>query len=154
MITWIAIKIAESAGVPNQPGDYQLSDGTIVPKGTPGATPKSFGWYQIHMSDASMYGGIGAARRKQFTELFQLGRAFRNEDLYNPHINTKAAIQIYKDAGNSFEPWSAFKNGSYKKHLETARRVVEQWESEQDETPWNRPSNMTNEAMRAINGKN
>ena len=154
MITFIAIKLAESAGIANRPGDYQLADGTIVPPGTPGATPRSFGWYQIHMSDAKMYGGIGAARRKQFTELFNLGRAFKNEDLYNPHINTKAAIQVYKDAGNSFTPWSAFKNGSYKDHLVTARRVVEQWESEQNETPWNRPSNMTNEAMRAINGKN
>jgi hypothetical protein len=154
MITFLAIKLAESAGDPNAPGDYQLEDGTIVPKGTPGATPKSFGWYQIHMSDANKYGGIGAARRRQFTELFQLGRAFRDEDLYNPYLNTKAAIQVYKDAGNSFTPWSAFKNGSYKNYLETATRVVEQWESEQNQTPWNRPSNMTKEALEAINGKN
>ena len=114
MITFLAIKLAESAGDPNAPGDYQLADGTNVPAGTTGATPRSFGWYQIHMSDASKWGGIGAARRKQFTELFQLGRAFRNEDLYNPHLNTKAAIQIYKDAGNSFTPWSALKMGRIK----------------------------------------
>ena len=154
MITWIAIKLAESGGITDRPGDYQLADGTIVPAGTPGATPRSFGWYQIHMSDASKWGGIGAARRKQFTELFQLGRAFKNEDLYNPYLNTKAAIHIYKNAGNSFTPWSAFKNGSYKRHLAQARQVVEQWESEQDQTPWNRPSNMTKEALEAINGKN
>ena len=154
MITFIAIKLAESAGIANRPGDYQLADGTIVPPGTPGATPRSFGWYQIHMSDAKKYGGIGAARRKQFTELFNLGRAFKNEDLYNPHINTKAAIQVYKDAGNSFTPWSAFKNGSYKDHLETARRVVEQWESEQNQKTWDKPSTFTEEALGAINGKN
>ena len=154
MITFLAIKLAESAGDPNAPGDYQLADGTIVPAGTPGATPRSFGWYQIHMSDASKWGNIGAARRKEFTELFQLGRAFKNEDLYNPYLNTKAAIHIYKNAKNSFTPWSAFKNGSYKEHLDTARQVVEQWESEQNQTPWNRPSNMTKEALEAINGKN
>ena len=154
MITFLAIKLAESAGDPNAPGDYQLADGTIVPAGTTGATPRSFGWYQIHMSDASKWGGIGAARRKQFTELFQLGRAFRNEDLYNPHLNTKAAIQVYKNAKNSFTPWTTFKDGSYKKHLDKARQVVEQWKSEQNLKTWDKPSTYTEEAARAINGKN
>ena len=138
MITFLAIKLGEGGGDWNASGD----------------NGNSYGAYQIHMSDASKFGGIGATRRKEFTELFQLGRAFKNEDLYNPYLNTKAAIHIYKNAGNSFTPWSAFKNGSYKRHLETARRVVEQWESEQNQTPWNRPSNMTKEALEAINGKN
>ena len=142
MITWIAVGLGEG-------GKEKNFDAM-------GDSDNSYGFWQIHMSDAYKYGGIGSKRRKQFTELGYTDRQFRNSDLLNPYLNAKAAIQIRKDAvnPNSWDDWSAYTNGSYKEHLETARRVVEQWESEQDQNPWNSPSTMTKEAMEAINGKN
>ncbi|MCL4531694.1 MAG: hypothetical protein M1582_00625 [Actinobacteria bacterium] len=43
---------------PGAAGDYML-DGRIVPKGTPGAIPTSFGYTQLHTADGGDGGGLG-----------------------------------------------------------------------------------------------
>jgi hypothetical protein len=37
--------------------------------------------------------------------------------LYDPQVNANAAFKVYADAGNSFTPWSTYKNGMYEGHL-------------------------------------
>ena len=64
----------------------------------------SYGLMQINM-----YGNLGPARMKQF------GLSSK-ADLNDPTTNMKAALQIWKEAGQSFEPWGAFTNGSYLNH--------------------------------------
>lgn len=36
---------------------------------------------------------------------------FAGQDLTDPQINANAAYSIYRAAGNSFSPWSTYKNG-------------------------------------------
>ena len=158
MIKWISLNIAESSGNFNAMGDYQLADGKIVPKGTPGAIPNSFGAYQNHMSDAPYWGNIGAKRRQQYTPIFQDvlgGRAFKNEDLFNPYIATKVALLEYEQAGG-FTPWTAHnKRTMYADEVrKQAVAVVDLWEANRGQTAWNCSYNMTDKALEALNGKN
>lgn len=44
-------------------------------------------------------------------------RGYTEEDLRDPVKNAIIAIEIYKEAGNSFSPWSAYTNGMYKQFL-------------------------------------
>jgi hypothetical protein len=44
--------------------------------------------------------------------------------LNDPQNNANAAFAIYSAAGNSFTPWSTFKNGAYQSHLNTANEAV------------------------------
>ncbi len=46
--------------------------------------------------------------------------------LYDGPTNARAAHDLYKAAGKKFTPWSAFKNGSYKKFLQEARDALRQ----------------------------
>ena len=64
----------------------------------------SYGLMQINM-----YGDLGPARMKKF------GLSSK-ADLNDPTKNMQAAFQIWKDAGQSFEPWGAYTNGSYLRH--------------------------------------
>ena len=41
--------------------------------------------------------------------------------LVDPQTNANAAFAIYQAAGNSFTPWSTFKNGAYTAHLDEAQ---------------------------------
>lgn len=61
----------------------------------------SYGLMQINM-----YGDLGPARMKQFG-------LTSKADLNDPTKNMQAAFKIWKEAGQSFEPWGAFTNGSY-----------------------------------------
>ena len=51
--------------------------------------------------------------------LFQInsihGSLLKTGDPYNPVDNARMALKVYKDAGNSWRPWSVFKSGSYRK---------------------------------------
>jgi hypothetical protein len=90
-----AIALAESGG------NAQAHNAT--------APDNSYGLTQINM-----IGGMGAPRRKEFG-------LTSNEQLYDPVTNLKAALQVYKDAGNSFNPWSTYTSGSYKKNVGAAK---------------------------------
>jgi len=41
--------------------------------------------------------------------------------LTDPQTNADAAFAVYRAAGNSFHPWSTFKNGAYTAHLDAAQ---------------------------------
>lgn len=66
------------------------------------------GLWQINVS-----GKMGPARRRA------LG-INTNEALYDPAINARAAYMIYKEAGNSWKPWTTYTSGAYKKYLSDA----------------------------------
>jgi hypothetical protein len=64
----------------------------------------SYGVWQINM-----LGSLGPARRAQFG-------LKRNEDLYDPQVNARAAWAL-SNHGTNFAPWSTYTNGAYKKYL-------------------------------------
>lgn len=66
----------------------------------------SYGLTQINM-----IGSLGPDRRKKFG-------ISKNEDLFDPVINLKAAKQIYNDSG--FNAWTTYKKGTYKDRLDEA----------------------------------
>lgn len=68
----------------------------------------SYGLFQINM-----LGSMGPARRKQYG-------LKSNEQLFDPLTNAKIAYKMSK-GGTNWQPWSAYKNGSYKKHLGALR---------------------------------
>jgi hypothetical protein len=154
MITFLAIMLAESAADPNARGDYQLPDGTIVPKGTPGAIPQSFGWYQHHMSTAPTWNDIGSKRRAEYTKLLNMDREFRNEDLLDPVISTKLAVLLYQQRGQTFGDWSTYNNGLYKGEkgifIQRAAEAVDRWAADQQKSSWNRSSTFTDEARQLM----
>lgn len=87
-----AIAMAESSGDPNAIGDVDVP--------VPGA--QSYGLWQINSYYHPEFG-------PDFSSLF------------NPQINANAAYLVYKAAGFSFSPWSAFKNGAYTAYLSGAQ---------------------------------
>lgn len=60
--------------------------------------------------------GAGTARGHGSRGLWQIyGTAHPwadNDQTFNPIFNAQAAYRVYKEAGNSFRPWSTFNNGS------------------------------------------
>jgi hypothetical protein len=96
----VAVALAESHGKPDAHNKVPPDD--------------SYGLWQINMR-----GSLGPERRKQF------GIA-KNEALFNPEINAKAAHSVYVDAGNSFRPWSTYVNQAFRLFLPRARKAVEQ----------------------------
>jgi Lysozyme like domain len=65
----------------------------------------SYGLMQINM-----LGGLGPARRARYN-------LRSNSDLYDPATNLRVAYGIWKDAGNSWHPWSTYNSGSYRKFI-------------------------------------
>lgn len=41
--------------------------------------------------------------------------------LTDPQTNANAAFAVYRAAGNSFQPWSTFKNGAFTAHMDAAQ---------------------------------
>lgn len=64
----------------------------------------SYGLFQINM-----LGDLGPARLRQFG-------LSRNEDLFDPLTNARVAFRM-SGGGRDWSPWSAYKNGAYKKYL-------------------------------------
>ena len=66
--------------------------------------------------------------------LFQINKVhlwrFKKQGLdpFNCWDNAKVAMQIQEEQG--WKPWSAYKNGSYKKHLNSAKKLVKSLEKE------------------------
>jgi soluble lytic murein transglycosylase-like protein len=88
----IAIAYAESGGNPNAVGDQNLA---------PDRGP-SIGLWQIN---------IGSAAHPEYASV----------DLTDPQTNANAAFDVYKQAGNSFRPWSTFLTGKYEAYLSQAQ---------------------------------
>lgn len=87
-----AIAMAESSGNPN-------SHNTNTATGD-----NSYGLWQINM-----LGSMGPERLKQFS-------ITSNDQLFDPVTNAKA-MAILSKQGADFNPWSAFKSGSYLKFM-------------------------------------
>lgn len=45
--------------------------------------------------------------------------------LYDPQTNADAAFSVYKQAGNSFTPWSTYKGGQYVAFMEQAAQAAQ-----------------------------
>lgn len=49
---------------------------------------------------------------------------YTREQLLDPRSNAFAAYSVYRQAGNSFRPWSTYKSGAYVAHLDDATAAV------------------------------
>lgn len=81
----------------------------------------SYGLWQINM-----IGSLGPARRDQFD-------LDGNRELFDPQENAKAAWAI-SGHGDSFQPWTTYTSGAYKKYLDDARRGIRAMDKK-DEKP-------------------
>lgn len=71
----------------------------------------SYGLWQINM-----IGSMGPARRQAFG-------ISSNEELFDPYVNARAAMQIFKSQG--WKAWTVHSRGLYKKHLPAAQQAVQ-----------------------------
>lgn len=83
----------------------------------------SYGLWQINM-----IGDLGPARRRQFG-------ISSNEELFDARVNGKAAFQVFRDAGNSFRPWSTFTNGSYLRFIPDMVKAAKDAHEPDDDVP-------------------
>jgi hypothetical protein len=88
-VTMSAIAMAESGG-------RTTAHNPIPPD-------NSYGLWQINM-----LGAMGPSRRRAFG-------ISRNEDLYDPQVNARAAKQILDQQG--LKAWSTYTNGAYRKYM-------------------------------------
>jgi len=93
----VAVALAESGGDPK-------AHNPVPPD-------NSYGLWQINM-----IGSLGPARRDQFD-------LDSNRELFDPEENAKAAWAI-SGRGGSFQPWTTYTSGAYKKYLDDARRGI------------------------------
>jgi hypothetical protein len=97
-----AIALAESSGNPRSHNATPPDD--------------SFGLWQINM-----IGDLGPERRRQFG-------ITRNEDLFDPLTNARAARNVFAASNTGFKPWSTFKHRRHEPHLGRARAAEVQFE--------------------------
>jgi hypothetical protein len=95
-----AIALAESGGNPH-------AHNPVPPD-------NSFGLWQINMIDK-----LGPDRREK------LGLS-RNEELFDPPTNARAARLVFIEAGREFRPWTTFTGGRFKDHMGAARQAATQ----------------------------
>lgn len=95
LVIAVAVALAESSGNPKA---YNPETEAGAPEGR-----GSYGLWQIYRNAHPEFDGM---------------------DLYDPQTNANAAFAIYSVAGNSFRPWSTFKNGAYQAHLDSAQNQV------------------------------
>jgi hypothetical protein len=93
--TAVAIALAESGGDPNAYNPERAA-GAVQGHG-------SFGLWQIYLTAHPEFSG---------------------QNLFDPNINAAAAYSVYAAAGNSFRPWSTFKNGAYLAHMDPVAQVI------------------------------
>jgi Lysozyme like domain len=93
-----AIALAESGGNPRAHNPVRPDN--------------SFGLWQINMIDA-----LGPDRRKK------LGLS-RNEELFDPSTNARAARLVFLEANKKFRPWTTFTGGRFKDHMGAARQAA------------------------------
>jgi len=95
LITAVAVALAESGGNTKA---YNPEKNAGTPPGE-----GSYGLWQIYLH-----------RHPEFAKL----------DKFDPQLNANEAYKVYVEAGNSFTPWSTFKNGAYEAHLDDAQAGV------------------------------
>ena len=100
-----AIALAESSGDSDAHNDDQATG------------DDSYGLWQINM-----LGALGPERRRQF------GIA-RNEELFDPLTNARAARSVFTTAPGGFRPWSTFKNNRHLSHLGRVRQAAQELEA-------------------------
>jgi len=105
LTTAVAVAMAESGGNPH-------AHNPVPPD-------NSYGLWQINM-----IGGLGPDRRHQF-------HLDSNSELYDPETNAKAAFAI-SGKGDSFQPWTTYTSGAYKKYLDDARKGVKSMDHHKD----------------------
>jgi hypothetical protein len=82
------------------------------------ALAESGGNCQAYNPETAAHAAPGKGSYGLWQVFEELHPEFASDDLHNPFVNALAAYQVYTKAGGSFEPWSTFKNGAYKTHLE------------------------------------
>ena len=95
LTTAVSIALAESGGDPQA---YNPERAANTPQGY-----GSFGLWQIYLKAHPEYKG---------------------KNLFDPQLNALAAFSVYRSAGNSFSPWSTFKNGAYVAHVDVVNSVI------------------------------
>lgn len=70
----------------------------------------------------------GAAEGAGSFGLWQIYRTahpeFATWNLLDPAVNAAAAYSVYQGAGNSFRPWSTYKNSAYLAHVDAVNGVI------------------------------
>lgn len=99
LVLAVAVALAETRGHPTATAH------------NPTPPDNSYGPWQINM-----YGKLGPDRRKRFG-------LSRNEDLFNPATNAKAAYAI-SSKGKNFTPWSTYLDGKYLAYMSRARKAA------------------------------
>jgi hypothetical protein len=79
----------------------------------------SYGLWQVNM-----HGGLGPDRRDEFN-------LDSDRELFDPKENAQAAWEI-SGRGDTFEPWSTYKNGAYRQFLDDARRGIKNMDKKDD----------------------
>lgn len=98
LVIAVAVALAESGG-----NASAYNPETAAVGGTP-VNQGSFGLWQIYLKDHLEFSG---------------------DNLYDPQTNANDAYELYIKAGNSFSPWSTFKNGAYWAHMDVARAAIQ-----------------------------
>lgn len=104
-----AVAMAESGGR----SDAHNDDSKKPPAKRTG--DNSYGLWQINMIEPPLGPQLGAPRRKEFG-------ISKNEELFNPITNGKAALKI--SGGSNFSAWTTYKNGAHLPHLPAARAAL------------------------------
>jgi hypothetical protein len=93
--TAVAVALTESGGNPQ----------AYNPERTAGAAEGhgSFGLWQIYTTAHPEFAGL---------------------NLTDPAVNAGAAFSVYTAAGNSFRPWSTFKNNAYVAHMDAVGQAL------------------------------
>jgi len=94
----------DPAVAPTAAAIAMAESGGRVDAWNPKGKDRSAGLWQINY-----YGDMRKSRTRQFGPPELLRR--------DPLANARAAVAIYKSAGNSFSPWSTYTSGAYKNHL-------------------------------------
>lgn len=101
--TAVAIALAESGGDPSAYNPERAA-GAVEGHG-------SFGLWQIYLNAHPEFAGL---------------------NLIDPQTNAGAAYSVYASAGNSFRPWSTFKNGAYLTNMDAVGQVLAAMATSQD----------------------
>jgi hypothetical protein len=97
-----AIALAESGGNPDAHNTTPPDD--------------SYGLWQINMFE-----DLGPERRRQFG-------IDRDEELFDPLTNARAARSVFTTPPGGFKAWSTFKHGRHTEHLDGVRQAARQFE--------------------------
>ncbi len=97
--TMAAISMGESGGNSNAVGDSSLADAKWGP---------SIGLTQVR----SLKAQLGTGKERDANRL------------RDPRFNMRSALTIYRQAGNSFSPWTVYNTGAYRKYLKGGGKVT------------------------------